>query len=66
MKVLLINGSPKVSGCTYTALSEVAKELQHENIETEIFHVGNMAIRGCMACFKCFGNRDGMCAYNDR
>lgn len=64
MKVLLINGSPKIDGCTYTALSEVAKELQHENIETEIFHVGNKAISGCVACMKCFEN-GGLCAIND-
>ena len=38
MKVLLINGSPKVNGCTYTALYEVAKELEKENIETEKKH----------------------------
>ncbi|HOB19401.1 MAG TPA: NAD(P)H-dependent oxidoreductase, partial [Candidatus Atribacteria bacterium] len=37
MKVLLINGSPRAKGCTYTALCEVAKELEKENIETEIF-----------------------------
>lgn len=64
MKALLFNGSPKANGCTFTALSEVAKELQQENIDTEIFHVGNMPIRGCMACKKCFEN-GGMCVYND-
>jgi multimeric flavodoxin WrbA len=53
MKVLLINGSPKAQGCTYTALYEVAKELEKENIETEIFHIGNKPIRGCMACGGC-------------
>jgi len=42
MKVLLINGSPKAKGCTYTALTEIAKELEKENIEAEIFHVGNV------------------------
>ena len=48
MKVLLINGSPKEKGCTYTALCEVAKALNEENIDTEIFHIGNKPIRGCM------------------
>ncbi len=56
MKVLLINGSPKVKGCTYTALCEIAKELEKENIETEIFHIGNKPIRGCMACGGCYKN----------
>jgi multimeric flavodoxin WrbA len=64
MKVLLINGSPKVNGCTYTALSEVAKELENEGIETEIFHVGKKPIRGCMACGGC-SHTDGLCVFND-
>lgn len=65
MKVLLINGSPRTNGCTYTALSEVAKALEAENIETEIFHVGNKPIRGCMACGGCSKNNAGMCIYDD-
>ncbi|QAA34001.1 flavodoxin family protein [Clostridium manihotivorum] len=64
MKVLLINGSPKAQGCTFTALSEVAKELNKANIETEIFHVGNKPIRGCMACGGCY-KTDGRCVFND-
>lgn len=64
MKVLLINGSPKAKGCTYTALCEVAKELEKENIETEIFHVGNKPIRGCMACGGC-NSTSGKCVFND-
>ncbi|OPJ63948.1 flavodoxin family protein [Clostridium oryzae] len=64
MKVLLINGSPKAKGCTYTALSEVAKELEKENIETEIFHVGNKPIRGCIGCGGC-ANTDGKCVFDD-
>lgn len=46
MKVLLINGSPHKEGCTYTALSEVAAQLQKHEIETEIFWIGNQLIRG--------------------
>jgi len=65
MKVLLINGSPKAQGCTYTALCEVAKELQKENIETEIFHVGSKPIRGCMACGGCSKNDSGKCVFDD-
>ena len=64
MKVLLVNGSPKVKGCTYTALTEIVKELEKENIEAEIFHVGNEPIRGCMACGGC-SKTDGMCVFND-
>lgn len=65
MKVLLINGSPRPQGCTYTALCEVAKELEKENIETEIFHVGTKPIRGCMACGGCSKDDSGKCIYND-
>lgn len=62
MKVLLVNGSPNAKGCTYTALCEVAKELEKENIETEIFHIGNKAVRGCIGCGKCSNNK---CVFDD-
>ncbi len=53
MKVLLINGSPHEHGCTYTALSEVAAQLNKNGIETEIFWLGTDPIRSCMACNRC-------------
>ena len=46
MKVLLINGSPREHGNTYTALHEMVKIFEGENIETEIVHIGEKAIRG--------------------
>ena len=52
MKALLINGSPHANGSTFTALSIVAEELQKNGIETEIVHIGNKDIRGCIACGK--------------
>ena len=63
MNVILINGSPDAKGCTYTALEEVAKTLEAEGIETEIIHVGNKNIRGCIGCRKC--KTDGKCVFND-
>ncbi|MDF2510525.1 MAG: flavodoxin family protein [Herbinix sp.] len=63
MKVLLINGSPKAKGCTYTALCEIAGELEKENIETEIFQLGKDPIRGCTACGGCYTS--GRCIFND-
>ncbi|MBO7617563.1 MAG: flavodoxin family protein [Bacteroidales bacterium] len=63
MKALLINGSPHANGCTYTALSIVAEELQKNGIETEIVHIGNKDIRGCVACGKCY--ELGHCVFND-
>jgi multimeric flavodoxin WrbA len=63
MKVILINGSPHASGCTFTALNEVAKSLENNGIETEIIHVGQKNIRGCIACGRC--NELGRCVYDD-
>ena len=63
MKALLINGSPHANGCTFTALNIVAEELQKNGIETEIVHIGNKDIRGCIACGKCA--ELGHCVFND-
>ena len=62
MKVLLLNGSPNKEGCTFTALSEIKNELIKNEIETEIFHIGNKPIRGCTACRKCSNNK---CIFDD-
>ena len=64
MKVLLINGSPHEKGCTYTALSEIKKTLESENIEAEIFHIGTNPVRGCIGCGGCAKN-NGKCVFND-
>ena len=64
MKVLLINGSPHASGCTYTALSEVASELLNQGITTQIIHLGKDPIPGCIACGACRKN-GGLCFRND-
>ena len=53
MKVLLINGSPHKEGCTYTALSLVASELNAAGIDTEILHVGGQPVGGCIGCRGC-------------
>ena len=63
MKVLLINGSPRPRGCTYTALNEVAKTLEQEGIETEIIQVGQKDIRGCIGCRQC--KESGQCIFDD-
>ncbi|MCL2545010.1 MAG: flavodoxin family protein [Clostridia bacterium] len=64
MHVLLINGSPRERGCTYTALSEVAQTLQKEGAGTEILHIGAAPIRGCTACAHCKRSGSGRCAYD--
>lgn len=63
MKVLLINGSPKSNGNTATGLNEMVKVFEAQEIETEIIHVGNKDIRGCIACGKC--GTLGKCVFDD-
>ena len=53
MKVLILNGSPNPKGNTVLALGEMEKVFALEGIETEILHVGNKDIRGCIACRQC-------------
>lgn len=65
MKTLLINGSPNKFGCTYTALKEVSDTLKEEGIQTEIFWIGNKAIRGCIGCGKCKQYSIGRCVFED-
>ncbi|MCH1965695.1 flavodoxin family protein [Paraclostridium sordellii] len=61
MKVVAFNGSPHKKGNTYNAIETVAKELEKEGIEVEIVHVGNKAIRGCIACGGCARNQNERC-----
>lgn len=63
MKVLMINGSPRAKGNTYTALCEMEKVFAEEGIETEILHIGNKDIRGCIACLSC--KEKGKCVFDD-
>jgi len=63
MKVLLLNGSAHKNGCTYTALNEAAQALNKEGIETEIFQLGNPAIRDCSGCQAC--RKLGKCVFED-
>lgn len=64
MNVLLINRSSRQTGCTYTALSEVASALQAEGVETELYHLGSKPLRDCIACEKC-AELDNVCRFND-
>ncbi len=63
MKVLLINGSPKAKGNTAFALDQMAQVFAAEGVETELLHIGNQAIRGCIACGSCF--KTGKCVFDD-
>ena len=53
MKVILLNGSPKASGCTFTGLSIIKDQLALNGVESELFHVGNKPVIGCTACQAC-------------
>ena len=63
MKVLLINGSPHKDGTTFAALNEIKTTLAKEGIDSEIIQVGNLPLRGCMACYAC--NSIGKCVIDD-
>ena len=65
MNVLLINGSPHEKGCTYTALKEVAEELNRQGIESNIFFVGKNAVHGCTGCGYCKREGNGRCVYQE-
>lgn len=65
MKVVAFNGSPKKEGNTYHAIKMVAEELEKEGVEVEVIHVGNKAIRGCLACNGCVRNQNEKCVIDD-
>lgn len=63
MKVLMLNGSPRVNGNTAVALREMEAVFAREGIETETIQVGQRDIRGCIACGKC--GQLGKCVFDD-
>ena len=63
MKILMLNGSPRPHGNTAAALEEMEKVFAAEGLETELVHVGNRDIRGCIACRKCA--ETGRCVFDD-
>jgi multimeric flavodoxin WrbA len=63
MNVVLVNGSPRANGCTYTGLSIIKEQLAEHGVDSEIFQVGNKPIVGCTACLSC--RQTGKCAFNN-
>ena len=63
MKVLMINGSPRANGNTAAALGEMEKIFAQQGVETELIHVGNQVIRGCIGCGQCA--EKGRCVFDD-
>ena len=65
MKVLLVNGSPSANGNTARALKEVADTLAAEDVESEVFWIGNKPVRGCVACGQCRTKGNDRCVFDD-
>lgn len=65
MKVLLVNGSPKARGCTYTALMEIVGSLDEDGVEWELYHIGSKSVHGCTACDSCRSTGRQSCIFND-
>ena len=63
MKVLILNGSPRLNGNTAIALNEMVKVFEAEGVEPEVIQMGNKDIRGCVACGSCFSK--GKCVFDD-
>lgn len=63
MKVLILNGSPRVGGNTSIAIDEMRKVFEEEGVETEVVQIGNQDIRGCIACGSCA--KKGSCVFED-
>lgn len=65
MKVLGINGSARLNGNTAIMLNTALEALAAEGIETELAQLGPKGLQGCIACYKCFENKDKRCAVAD-
>lgn len=63
MKVLILNGSPRINGNTSVAVREIEKVLAEEAIETETVQIGKLDVRGCLSCGSCY--KAGKCAIDD-
>jgi len=62
MRVIGFNGSPRKDGNTFILINYVLRELEKEGIKTELVQLSEKEIHGCIACYKCFENKDKRCA----
>jgi multimeric flavodoxin WrbA len=65
MKVVAFNGSARKNGNTAILVKHVFQELQQQGIETELVQLAGKKIKGCIACYKCFENKDQRCSVTD-
>ena len=62
MKVVALNGSARKDGNTAIIINLVFDELKKEGIETELIQMAGNPIAGCVACYKCFKNKNRRCS----
>lgn len=65
MKVIAVNGSPRVEGNTFQLIRKVLEKVESEGLATELVQIGGKPISGCTACGKCFQTRDSRCINNN-
>ena len=65
MKIVAFNGSPRKDGNTAILINRIFRELEREGMETELVQFAGKKIHGCIACYKCFENKDGRCSVRD-
>ena len=63
LKVLILNGSPRINGNTALAVREMEKVFAESGVAAETIQIGNKDIRGCIACGSCA--QKGKCAFDD-
>jgi multimeric flavodoxin WrbA len=65
MNVVAFNGSARRGGNTAAMLKAAMAPLEAAGIETELVELGGRKMHGCIACYKCFENKDHRCAVNN-
>ena len=63
MKVLIINGSPRLNGNSSRLINEMINIFDKEGVEVDNYQIGPKAIRGCMACNYCYEHKE--CVFKD-
>jgi multimeric flavodoxin WrbA len=65
VKALAVSGSPRTNGNTATLLRMVLEELEAKGVETELVQLGGRRLGGCIACYRCYSAKNGLCAVTD-
>lgn len=63
MKVLIINGSPRLDGNSNRLIKEIISVFEKESVEYELYQIGGKAIHGCIACNYCYSHNE--CVFKD-